>query len=180
MDRQSKSALAGTKTEQNLQAALRGEALAHTKYMLFADMASTEGYEPISRVFDDFSGNEREHAELWLGYLNGIGSTEENLESALDGERFESTTFYPEASRIAKEEGFEELAEKFRLVAGVEGHHAEAYARLLDSLTDGTLYQGDADTEWVCLNCGYRTKGNMPPERCPLCSYPRGFFEKVR
>lgn len=180
MEQQTQSALAGTKTEQNLRDAARGEALAHTKYLLFSHIAANDGQEVLSRMFGQFADNEKEHAELWLGYLNELGSNEENLENALSGERFENTTFYPEAARVAEEEGFEELADKFRMTADVEGHHASAYGKMLDALRDGDLYEGDAETEWLCLNCGFRTKGNMPPEQCPLCSYPRGFFTKNR
>ena len=179
MTRTSKCGLSGTKTEQNLQNAARGEALTYTKYQLFSDIAAHDGYEQISRVFDQTANNEKEHAELWLGYLGLLGDTEENLESALSGETYESNTLYPEAARIAAEEGFTELADKFRLTGEVEANHAKTFAKLLDALRDGTLFEGDADTEWVCLNCGCRVKGNMPPEHCPLCSYPKGFFAKA-
>ena len=173
------NALAGSKTEELLKQAARGEAQAFTKYMLFASLAGDEGYEPIRRLFIKTAGNEKEHAELWYGYLDELGSSEENLENALSGERFESKTFYPDAARVAKEEGFDEIAQKFAMTGAVEADHAAAFGKMADALCDGKLYTGDADTGWICSNCGYRTKGNEPPERCPLCSYPKGFFDKA-
>lgn len=172
------NALTGTKTEELLKQAAHGEAQTYTRYRLFSDIADKEGYEPLRRLFEQSAENEREHAALWYGYLDEFGNTEENLENALSGERFESKTFYPDAARTAKEEGFDEIAEKFALTGSVEENHAVAFAKMLDAMQNGSLYTGKADTVWLCLNCGYRTKGNEPPERCPLCSYPKGFFEK--
>ena len=179
MDKKGQNALHGTKTEELLKQAARGEAQAFTRYMLFSGMADQEGYEPIRRLFEQTAGNEKEHAELWYGYLDELGNTEENLESALSGEKFESKTFYPDAARVAKDEGFDEISDKFAMTGSVEGNHGATFAKMLDNLRDGKLYTGDADTVWVCLNCGYRTKGNEPPEECPLCSYPKGYFEKT-
>lgn len=178
METKAQSALVGTETELLLKKAADGEANAYTKYMLYADTAAREGYEPLRLLFERLAGNEKEHAEQWLGYLDELGSTEENLENALAGERYESTTFYPEASRKAKDEGFDEIAAKLAMTGTVEENHAREYASRLEKLRNGKLYNGDADTEWVCLNCGYRTRGNKPPEHCPLCSYPMGFFER--
>lgn len=174
------SGLAGTKTEQNLMEAARGEALAHTKYMIYSEMAAEAGETEAARTFKNFADNEKEHAELWLGYLGELGETEDNLNSAIQGETFENANFYPEASRIAAHEGFMELSEKFRMAGSVEGHHAKAYQRLSEDMASGNMHEGNADTEWVCTNCGYRTKGNMPPEYCPLCSYPSSYFVKVK
>ncbi len=173
------SALNGTKTEESLREALSNEALGFTKYTLFAEKAHNEGYEPIARMMREFAQNEKEHAELWLGYLDEMGDTEENLDAAGRSEEFEANTFYPQAALAAKDEGFTEMAEKFRLAGMVEKSHAAALRNMLDDMRDGDLYKGDAETEWVCLNCGYRTKGNMPPERCPLCSYRQTYFAKV-
>lgn len=180
MNNYTRSGLAGTKTEQNLMEAARSEALAHTKYMLYSEMASEAGEREAAQTFENFANNEKEHAELWLGYLGELGETDDNINSAVTGETFESSNFYPEASRIAAEEGFTELAEKFRMAGTVEGHHAEAYRKLSDDMAKGTMHTGNADTEWVCSNCGYHTKGNIPPEYCPLCSYPNSYFVKTR
>ncbi len=180
MNNNTRSGLAGTKTEQNLMEAARGEALAHTKYMLYSKMASQAGEPEVARTFENFANNEKEHAELWLGYLGELGEPEDNINSAVAGENFEASSFYPEASRVASEEGFTELAEKFRMAGTVEARHAEAYQKLSDDMAKGNMHTGNADTEWMCTSCGYRTKGNMPPEYCPLCSYPDSYFVKTR
>lgn len=178
-DTRAMSALNGTKTEQNLNKAFSGEASAHTKYMLYADKAREEGYPAIARQFDETAGNEKEHAELWLGYMGGIGSTEDNLRAAVAGENAENTDMYPEMARVADDEGFNEIAQKFRLAGEVEGRHRDDYRRTLNDMEDGSWQQGDSDTEWACINCGFRFNGNTPPVRCPLCGYPREYFVKA-
>ena len=179
MKKHSQSALTGTKTEQYLKTAAQGEASAFTKYSLYSDIADEEGYQEISRTLSSIANNERQHAELWLGYLGQLGSTEENLETAIATETFESTTFYPEAAKAAKEEGFDEIAQKFSMTGSVEADHACTQEKFLESIRVVSIFKGDANTEWICLNSGYRTKGNTPPEHCPLCSYPKGYFAKI-
>ena len=173
MDKHAKNALNGTKTKQNLIDASKNEALAYTKYSIFSDIAHEEEYEDISRMFSELAHNEKEHSELWLSYLNEFGTTMENLDSAIKGEIFEKESYYPELARMAKEEGFEEISEKFRMVGKVESNHADMLTENADSLVKGTMFKGNADTKWVCLNCGYTTKGNTPPDTCPLCNYPK-------
>lgn len=173
-----KTGYTGTKSEQNLRSALQNEALGYTKYMLYADKAHKEGYHQVGRMFEDIANNEREHAELWLGYLNEMGTTEDNLDAAISGESYESTAFYPDAARIAREEGFMELADKFNRTAEVEEYHGNKFKNTLESMTDGSIYTGNPDTVWECTNCGYHTRGDAAPERCPLCSYPKGYFVK--
>ena len=169
------SALNGTKTEQNLNRAFDDEAAAYTKYKLFAQRANDEGNHAAGRLFDETADNERQHASLWLGYLDGIGSTRDNLESAIAGEISDTET-YPEMARQADEEGFNEIAEKFRLTAQVESNHLNTYKDMLDSMDSEPIY--DANTHWQCTNCGFDSYGNVPPERCPLCSYTKDYFKK--
>lgn len=179
MEKHANNGLNGTKTKQNLIDASQKEALAYTKYKLYSDIAHNEMEEDISRMFSNFADNEKEHAELWLGYLNELGTTQQNLDSAIHGETFEKDTYYPELSRVAKEEGFHELSEKFRMAGTVEANHANMLTQVAKNLADGSLYTGDANTQWICLNCGYITKGNTPPDRCPLCNYPKSYFKKI-
>ena len=179
MDRHASNALNGTKTMQNLKDASKNEALAYTKYTIYSDIASRDGYEDVADMFSRFAGNEKEHAELWLGYLNELGDTQTNLDTAMYNENYENSEYYPELSRIAKEEGFPEIAEKFRMVGTVEASHAKKLSKASESFADGSMFEGDADTKWVCMNCGYETSGNVPPERCPLCGYPKGYFKKI-
>lgn len=179
MNNNIKNGLEGTKTGQNLRTAAANEALAHVKYTLFSDIASEAGQMEAARMFNEMASHEKEHAELWLSYLDELSDTEDNLDRSIRGESYEANESYPEYSRIAAEEGFSELSDKFRMAATAEGGHAERYSELSERMADGSMYTGDADTTWYCTNCGYRTKGNMPPERCPLCSYPKGYFSKT-
>lgn len=179
MNNNIKNGLEGTKTGQNLRTAAANEALAHIKYTLFSDIASEAGQMEAARMFDEFAHQEKEHAELWLSYLDELDDTEENLDKAIRGETYESKEFYPEYSRIASEEGFGEISDKFRMTANAENGHSGKLSELSKQMSDGSLYKGNADTTWYCTNCGYRTKGNIPPEHCPLCSYPKGYFKKI-
>lgn len=179
MNRHINNGLHGTKTEQNLRTAAQNEAMGFTKYMLYSGLASDEANEDMARMFSEYASNEKEHAELWLGYLDELGGVEDNLNNAIYGEEFEATEFYPNAARIAAEEGFDELADKFRMAANIEKRHADSYRTAADDLASGRMYTGNADTQWVCLNCGYTTRGNMPPSQCPFCSYPKGYFKKA-
>jgi len=173
------SGLAGTKTEKNLYDAATGESKASTKYKIFSGVANEEGYQVIGDVFDTISGQEREHAEVWLRYLGEIGDTKTNLEYAVAGEEYESTNMYPAFAKTAKEEGFDEISNKFRMVGEIEGTHNNIYSDYLNQMETGTLFTGSADTVWVCTNCGYRHQGRTAPERCPVCSYPQGYFARL-
>ncbi len=178
MNKRVKNGLDGTKTMENLKAAASGEAMAYTKYTLFSQKAKDDGYEEIADVFEQFAHNEKEHAELWLEYLGELSDTKTNLKNAVSAESFESGNFYPDASRTAYEEGFSELGDKFRMTGTVEKSHSKTYNTLSKELDNGNMFSGGSETKWVCMNCGYEVKGNTPPDRCPLCSYPKGFFTK--
>ncbi len=173
------NAYSGTMTGQNLMTAFDEEARAYTKYKIYGLEAGDEGLPVIRRLFDQNAENEREHAEVWLRYLGEVGNTEQNLRNAAEGETSDRDNMYPEMARVAQDEGFDELAEKFRLTATVENRHRQEFEEALEGLVTGDYYRGDANTLWQCLNCGLEVRGNMPPERCPLCSYPRDYFMRA-
>lgn len=178
MNNTSKSSLSGSKTEQNLKDAASNEALAHVRYTLFSDIAKESGQLEAARLFENHASHEKEHAELWLSYLDELSDTDDNLDRALKGEIYESTEYYPSFSKTASDEGFYEISDKFRMAGDVEKHHAKNLERLAEELAKGEHTSDDAECVWCCTNCGYHTKGNMPPERCPLCGYPKWYFTK--
>lgn len=167
----------GTKTEQNLMAAFAGESQARNKYTYFASKAKKEGYEQIAAMFLKTADNEKEHAKLWFKELNGIGSTAENLEAAADGENFEWTDMYEDFAKTADEEGFPELANKFRLVAAIEKHHEERYRALLKNIETSSVFEKSEVKIWECRNCGHIVVGTKAPEVCPTCNHPQSYFE---
>ncbi len=167
----------GTKTEQNLLAAFAGESQARNKYTYFASRAKKDGYEQIAALFLKTADNEKEHAKLWFKELNGIGTTEENLEAAAEGENYEWTDMYDGFAKTAEEEGFPELAEKFRGVAAIEKQHEERYRALLKNVTEGEVFQKGDIVIWECRNCGHIVVGTKAPEVCPVCNHPQSFFE---
>ena len=167
----------GTKTEQNLLAAFAGESQARNKYTYFASRAKKDGYEQIAALFLKTADNEKEHAKLWFKELNGIGTTEENLEAAAEGENYEWTDMYEGFAKTAEEEGFPELAEKFRGVAAIEKKHEERYRALLKNVTEGEVFQKGDIVIWECRNCGHIVVGTKAPEVCPVCNHPQSFFE---
>lgn len=167
----------GTKTEQNLQAAFAGESQARNKYTYFASVAKKEGYEQIASIFLKTADNEKEHAKMWFKELQGIGDTVHNLESAADGENFEWTDMYEEFAKTAEEEGFDELAKKFRLVAAIEKHHEERYRALLKNIETAAVFEKSKVKVWECRNCGHIVVGTKAPEICPTCAHPQSFFE---
>ena len=168
---------AGTKTEKNLMAAFAGESEARNKYTYFASKAKKDGYEQISALFLKTAENEKEHAKLWFKELNGIGSTEENLLAAANGENYEWTDMYEEFARVADEEGFHELAEKFRGVALIEKHHEERYRALLKNVEMKQVFEKSEVKIWECRNCGHIVVGTNAPEVCPVCNHPQSYFE---
>ena len=170
--------LKGSKTEQNLWTAFAGESQARNKYTYFASKAKKDGYVQISKIFEETAANEKEHAEIWFKLLGGIGSTAENLEAAAQGENYEWTDMYARMAREAREEGFEELAVKFELVAKVEAAHERRYNKLLESLKNDKTFKGDAPLGWKCRNCGYIHEGPEAPEVCPCCAHPKAYFER--
>lgn len=167
----------GTKTEKNLEAAFAGESGARNKYTYFASVAKKEGYEQIASLFLKTADNEKEHAKMWLKELKGIGSTSENLAAAADGENYEWTDMYEEFAKTAEEEGFTELAEKFRLVAAIEKHHEERYRALLKNVETAQVFEKSEVKVWECRNCGHIVVGTKAPDVCPTCAHPQSYFE---
>ena len=171
--------LKGSKTESNLMNAFAGESQARNKYTYFASKAKKEGYEQIAGIFEETANNEKEHAKMWFKLLNGgdIPSTKENLKAALEGENYEWTDMYVEFAKMAEEEGFPELAAKFRLVAVVEKHHEERYRKLLENVETMKVFEKSEVKIWECRNCGHIVVGTNAPDVCPTCNHPQSFFE---
>ncbi|SHE98264.1 rubrerythrin [Alkalibacter saccharofermentans] len=169
--------LKGTQTEKNLWTAFAGESQARNKYDYFASVAKKEGYEQIKFIFEETSRNEKEHAKLWFKYLNGIGTTEENLLSAAEGENHEWTEMYAEFAQTAREEGFPDLAARFEGVAKVEKLHEERYTKLLENVKNKAVFEKPSEQVWVCRNCGHVHAGAKAPQICPVCDHPQAHFE---
>lgn len=167
----------GTKTEKNLETAFAGESQARNKYTYFASVAKKEGFEQISALFIKTADNEKEHAKMWLKELQGIGNTAENLAEASNGENYEWTDMYEEFAKTAEEEGFKELAEKFRMVGAIEKHHEERYRALLKNVEAKKVFEKSEVKVWECRNCGHIAVGTKAPEVCPVCAHPRSYFE---
>ena len=167
----------GTRTEKNLEAAFAGESQARNKYTYFASVAKKEGFEQISAIFLKTAENEKEHAKMWFKELKGIGNTAENLSAAADGENYEWTDMYEEFAKTAEEEGFFELAEKFRGVAAIEKHHEERYRALLKNVETCEVFKKSEVKVWECRNCGHIVVGTSAPETCPVCNHPQAYFE---
>ena len=167
----------GTKTEKNLEAAFAGESQARNKYTYFASVAKKEGYEQISSLFLKTAENEKEHAKMWFKELNGIGDTAENLCAAAAGENYEWTDMYDGFAKTAEEEGFHDLAVKFRLVAAIEKSHEERYRALLKNVKTAEVFAKSEVKVWECRNCGHIVVGNKAPEVCPTCAHPQSYFE---
>ena len=168
---------AGTKTKKNLEAAFAGESQARNKYTYFASKAKKEGFEQIAALFLETADNEKEHAKLWFKELNGIGNTAENLVAAAEGENYEWTDMYDGFAKTADEEGFPELAAKFRLVAAIEKRHEERYRALLHNVETAEVFKRSEVKVWECRNCGHIVIGTEAPEICPVCAHPQAYFE---
>ena len=171
--------LKGTKTEKNLMEAFAGESQAHTKYLYYASKAKKEGYVQISNLFTETALNEKEHAKLWFKYLHGgeVPATTQNLEDAANGENFEWTDMYERMAKEAEEEGFEEIAEKMRMVGAIEKHHEERYRQLLKNINDEIVFSREGDVIWQCSNCGHIVIGKKAPQICPVCNHPQSYFQ---
>ena len=182
--------LKGTQTEKNILAAFAGESQARNRYTFFASKAKKEGYEQIHGIFLETADNEKEHAERLFKFLEGgdaevqasfpagiIGSTMDNLKAAAGGENYEHTTMYPEFANTADEEGFPEVAETMRAIAGAEKQHEKRYLGLLNNLNNATVFKKDKVVKWKCRNCGYIHEGTEPPEECPACAHPKSYYE---
>lgn len=169
--------LKGSKTEANIKAAFAGESQARNKYTYFASVAKREGYEQIAAIFVETADNEKEHAKRLIKFLGEIGDTASNLEAAAGGENYEHTSMYPEFEKVAREEGFGDIADVFRAIARSEMYHEDRYRRLRENLAQGTVFKRDADAQWHCRNCGYIHEGAEAPDICPACAHPKAFFE---
>ncbi|HDH05479.1 MAG TPA: rubrerythrin family protein [Nitrospirae bacterium] len=180
----------GTKTEQNLLKAFAGESQARNRYTYSAGAAKKEGYEQVAAFFLETAENEKEHAKVFFKYLEGgdleitaaypagmIGSTKENLDHAAAGENLEWTTLYADFEKTARDEGFPEIAESFKQIAGVEKFHESRYRKLSSNIQDGTIFKKEAGTKWHCRNCGYVHEGAEAPDMCPACKHPQAYYE---
>jgi rubrerythrin len=184
------ASLKGSKTEKNLLKSFAGESQARNRYTFFASVARKEGYIQIQRIFEETAANEKEHAEVFFKYLKGgeveitaaypagkIGTTEENLLAAAEGELLEWGTLYPDFAKVARKEGFLDVAESFTEIAEVEEEHEKRYRKLLENVKNGTIFKRDEEVEWHCLNCGYIHHGKEAPEVCPACKHPQSYYE---
>ena len=169
--------LKGSKTEKNLMTAFAGESEARNKYTYFASVAKKEGYEQISAIFQKTADNEKEHAKMWFKALGGLGNTAANLLSAAEGENYEWTDMYATFAKEAEEEGFKDLAAKFRMVADIEKSHEERYRALLSNVEMQKVFVKAEMTMWECRNCGHLVMGKKAPEVCPVCAHPQSYFE---
>ncbi len=180
----------GTKTEKNLLASFAGEAQARNRYTFFASAAKKEGYEQISRFFLETADNEKEHAKVFFKYLEGgeveitasypagiIGDTKSNLEAAAAGENMEWTVLYSDAAKVAKEEGFPEVARSFEQIAKVEKFHESRYRKLAANIAKGEVFKKKTAVKWHCINCGYIYEGDEAPKECPACKHPQAYYE---
>ena len=180
----------GTQTEKNLLAAFAGESQARMRYTYFASKAKKEGYEQIAAIFQETADNEKEHAEVFFKHLQGgeveikasypagvIGTTEENLFAAAEGEKMEWGTLYPDFAKIAKEEGFPKIAESFKEIGEVEEYHERRYRKLLDNVKKKRVFKSEKIVKWKCRNCRYVHEGKEAPKVCPACKHPQSYYE---
>jgi len=183
-------AIKGTRTEKNILTAFAGESQARNRYTYFASQARKEGYEQIAAVFEETANQEKEHAKRLFKFLEGgeveiqasfpagvIGSTLENLKAAAAGENYEYTTMYPEFAKIAREEGFEEIAVVMEAIAVAEKGHENRYKALIKKLEEDRVFKSDEEVVWRCRNCGYLHRGKEAPDKCPACAHPKAYFE---
>ena len=182
--------LKGSKTEKNLLASFAGESQARNRYTYFSSVARKAGFEQISAIFSETAENEKEHAKRFFKFLEGgeveitasypagvIGDTAANLEAAASGENLEWTELYPEAERVAREEGFSEIADIFKEIAEVEEQHEKRYRKLLKNIKEDKVFKKDTVVKWKCRNCGYVHEGKEAPTKCPACAHPQSYFE---
>ena len=182
--------LKGSKTEKNLMAAFAGESQARNRYTFFSSKARKEGFRQIAEVFEETANQEREHAKRLFKFMPGgeveitgsfpsgvIGSTAENLKAAARGENHEWTEMYPSFAKVAREEGFEAIANVFASIAIAEKQHEKRYLALAKNIEDGKVFRKDEPVVWRCLNCGYLHEGTDAPDVCPACDHPQAHFE---
>lgn len=168
---------AGTKTEKNLKEAFAGESQARNKYTYFASVAKKEGFEQIAEIFTKTADNEKEHAKMWFKELEMLKNTSANLDAAAQGENYEWTDMYEQFALDAEEEGFKDLAFKFREVGKIEKMHEERFKKLLNNVEMKKVFEKSEQTMWECRNCGHLVIGKKAPEICPVCSHPQSYFE---
>jgi len=166
-----------SKTEENIKAAFAGESQARNKYTYFAEVARQEGYHYIARIFEETAANEKEHARDHFKLLKGVGTTEENLNAAINGEHYETIDMYPTFAKEAEEEGNQEAAILFKMIGKIEEKHRDRYKRLLEMVKNGTVFKREQPIKWKCSVCGYTVEGNEPPPKCPACKNPRELYE---
>ena len=169
--------LKGSKTEANIMEAFAGESQARNKYTYFASVAKKEGYEQIAGIFLETADNEKEHAKRLIKFVNVIGNTAENLKAAATGENYEWTSMYKEFEQVAREEGFNEIADVFREIGEVEEEHEKRYIKLLENIEKGIVFKRDQPVKWRCRNCGYVHEGTEAPKVCPACAHPQSYYE---
>ena len=169
--------LKGSKTEKNLWEAFAGESQARNKYTYFASVAKKEGYQQIAAIFEETAANEKEHAKLWFKALGELGDTAQNLLHAAEGENYEWTDMYDRFAKEAEEEGFTELAEKFKMVAKIEKSHEDRYRKLLNNVEMKAVFEKSDSIMWECRNCGHLVISKKATELCPVCAHPQSFFE---
>jgi len=182
--------LKGSETEKNLLKSFAGESQARNRYTYFASQAKKEGFEQISGIFLETADNEKEHAKVFFKYLEGgdceitasypagkIASTKDNLLEAANGEKMEWGTLYPDFERVARKEGFKEIADAFKEIAEVEEQHEKRYRKLLDNVEQKSVFKRDKIVKWKCRNCGYVHEGKEAPDSCPACKHPQAYYE---
>ena len=182
--------LKGSETEKNLLKSFAGESQARNRYTFFASIAKKEGYEQIASIFQETADNEKEHAEIFFKYLEGgpveiqatypagkIGSTEENLLTSADGEKEEWSELYPEFEKVAREEGYEQIAKSYNEIAEVEEEHEKRYRKLLENVKNNEVFKKKEVVKWKCRNCGYVHEGEEAPDECPACKHPKSYYE---
>ncbi len=172
--------LKGSQTEKNLMTAFAGESQARNKYTYYASQAKKDGYEQIAAIFEETASNEKEHAKLWFKLLHGgkVPTTMDNLKDAAEGENYEWTDMYKSFSETAKEEGFDDIAELFRMVGDIEKHHEERYLTLLKKVEDNLVFETEEETIWICRNCGHVYRSKEALEVCPVCKHGKAYQEK--
>lgn len=170
--------LKGSKTEQNLLTAFAGESQAHTKYQYYASKAKKDGYVQMAAIFEETAKNEKEHAKIWFKMLHGgMPGTTDNLKDAAAGENYEWTDMYAGFAKVAREEGYPEIAAKFEMVAAIEKEHEERYRKLLANIEGDLVFSREGDCVWQCSNCGHIVVGKKAPEICPVCDHPKSYFQ---
>lgn len=182
--------LKGTKTEKNLLASFAGESQARNRYTYFASAARKEGFEQIANIFMETAENEKEHAKVFFKYLEGgeveitagypagsIKNTKSNLEAAAAGEKMEWTALYADFGKIAKDEGFPDVARSFEQISKVERFHESRYRKLISNIDNKEVFRKKTSVKWHCINCGYIFEGAEAPKECPACKHPQSFYE---